>query len=320
MNKDKIVKEFHLKRFGSKEWMRGDLCCPSCGKSDKFGVLFVDNSGVTRCFYCSQSIPLWKILKDIGRSDLLDWEFEYTGKISLAPLKKVNDKEEEKAVDLPIGFVRTTNSPYLWNRGFTPEQFEQFKVGAAPLDPRTEDKVVFLIYQQGKLAGWMARSEHSKEWHHENLRRHKQFNDPLVLRYRNSNNDFAKMLGGIDEVTENTSTLILVEGLFDKANLDRLMGLNDAEDIKCCYTFGSDLSVEQVALIPKTVDQVILMYDKGTIHSMREAGGRLMSLFMVKVALIEDESVDPGCMCKKYLSRLLSNLKEFIYFYTSLQN
>jgi hypothetical protein len=60
------------------------------------------------------------------------------------------------------------------------------------------------------------------------------------------------------------------------------------------------------------------MYDKGTIHSMREAGGRLMSLFMVKVALIEDGDVDPGNLDKKYLSRLLSNLKEFIYFYSSL--
>ena len=128
------------------------------------------------------------------------------------------------------------------------------------------------------------------------------------------------MLGGLDEITENTHTVILVEGLFDKANLDHLMDLNDQEEIKCCYTFGSDLNITQADLIPLTVERIILMYDKGTIHNMKEAGGRLMSLFEVQVALIKDLDIDPGNMDKKYLGQLLLTLKDFLYFYRLIES
>lgn len=319
MNKARIISLFSLKNFGQKGFMKGQLFCPECGKNDKFGVIFLDKGAVTHCFYCSVSIPLWKILKDLGHTDLLDHEYEYVEGSTL-PYLNTEKVELEKSVELPIGFRRINDLTYLRDRNFTKDQYEQFKVGIASLDPRTENKVIFLIYQKNKLAGWLARSKETKEWHHENLRRHKEFKEPLVLRYRNSNNDFSKMLGGLDEITENTHTLILVEGLFDKANLDRLMGLNDLEEIKCCYTFGSDLSIDQVDLIPSTVERVILLYDKDTIISLKKAGERLISLFEVKVALIEDKDIDPGNMNQNYLSKIFLNLQDFIYFYGTLSH
>jgi len=318
MNNQKVISEFRLKGFGSKGWLRGELVCPECQKGDKFGTLFTEGGGVCKCFYCSKSFPLWKILKDLDRGDLLDYEYKET--YSLPSLMDKSVIEENKEVTLPLGFVRVNKGlPYLDSRGFTESQYEQFKVGIAGLDPKTEDKIVFLIYQHNKLAGWLARSVQSKEWHHENLKRHKEFDEPLVLRYRNSENDFAKMLGGLDEITENTHTVILVEGLMDKANLDRVMKLNLCEEVKCCFTFGSDLSAEQVDLIPNHIQEVILMYDKGTLSNMREAGGRLMSLFDVKVALIEDEDIDPGNIPEKYLVEILLSMKDFLYFYSQIE-
>jgi len=320
MNKSKIISEFSLTTFGSKGFLKGQLYCPECSRNDKFGILFKENGALCHCFYCSTSYSLNKILRDIGRTDLLEYDFDYEPTSSLAPLKKEEEIADDKDTKLPIGFMRIKQDDYLDARGFTPEQYDQFHVGVAELDPKTEDKIVFQLYQHDVPAGWMARSRKSKEWHHENLRRHRELGEPLVLRYRNSNNDFSRMLGGLDEIMKDTHTLILVEGIMDKANIDRLMHLNEQQEIKCCFTFGSDLSINQIDLIPESVDTVILMYDAGTIKMMKLAGGRLMSSFDVQVALIEGRDADPGSISEKELSKLLSNLKSFIYFYSFLDN
>ena len=89
MNKELIIKEFSLKNFGSKGWMRGDLHCPECGHSDKFGVIFIGNSGITNCMRCSIKAPLARFLKSIGRKDLLSLEDSFTPKQECP-----NDREE----------------------------------------------------------------------------------------------------------------------------------------------------------------------------------------------------------------------------------
>ena len=318
MNKDKIISEFSLRSFGSKGWLRGKLACPECNRSDKFGITFKDKGGVAHCFYCSISLPLGKILKDIGRSDLCEFDREYEGVKELKSLREEKLPLTVNIAKLPLGFKKIKNDYYLDRRGFTEEQYIQYGVGVAELDPRTVDKLVFQVCQGGRLVGWLARSRKSKEWHHENLKQSKEGKAPLVLRYRNSENDFSKLLGGIDEITPNTHTVILVEGLFDKANLDRLMKLNEQDEIKCCFTFGSDLNIAQADLIPKTVEKVILMYDAGTVSSIKDAGMRLLSMFEVKVALIQDENVDPGNISEEELSNLFLNLQDFLYFYRSI--
>lgn len=298
--------------------MRGKLYCPDCSRNDKFAVLFSEKGGVAHCFYCAQAWPLWKILKDIGRTDLLDYEQEFGGVIELAALETEIGEIEEKEVSLPIGCRRIDHDAYLDARGFTNKQYEQYRVCVAELDPRTENKLVFQIYQRGRLAGWIARSKMTKEWHKENLRRYKELGEPLVLRYRNSENDFSTLLGGLDEITPNTHTLILVEGLFDKANIDRLLVLDACDDVKCCFTFGDDLSPAQAALIPSTVETVILMYDEGTVKQLKGAGEKLMSKFDVQVAMIDEKDVDPGNITPDKLSKLFLHMKSFVYFYTSL--
>jgi len=128
------------------------------------------------------------------------------------------------------------------------------------------------------------------------------------------------MLGGLDEITDRTHTLILVEGLMDKANIDRLMDLDNIDEIKCCFTFGSNLSEDQIKLIPNSVEEIILMYDLGTFNIMQDVGSRLLTMFDVKVAILKDDDIDPGNMDKKYLFNILENLKEFLYFYNQLKS
>lgn len=318
MNKNKIIAEFHLRPFGQKGWVKGQLVCPKCNRSDKFGVMFVEKSAVTHCFYCSESFPIAKILGDLGRSDLLEFEYEYIGATTLPLLTETKVNVEKKSVTLPLGFKRIEKDDYLEERGFLPWQYEQYKIGVAELDPKTEDKVVFQIFQKGELVGWMGRSRKSKEWHHDNLKRHKEHDEKLVLRYCNSNHDFSKMLGGLDDITPKTHTVILVEGLFDKANIDRLLELNEDEAVKCCFTFGSELSNDQIDLIPKTVELVILMYDDDAIRKMQVAGSRLLSLFEVAVAVIYDPNIDPGNISSTNLYKLLLNVQSFLYFYSHL--
>jgi len=319
MNKSKIISEFNLKKFGQKGWLRGNLFCPECGRNDKFGVLFTDNSAVCKCFYCSKSYSLFSVLKSVSRLDLLDKEYYYEEEKTLPTLSKTVN-EVNKEVELPLCLIDINYDDYLNDRGFLDYQYRKFNVCKSDVDPRVDNMIVFKIFQNGVLSGWIARSRNSKEWHHENLRRHKELGEPLVLRYRNSNNDFSKMLGGLDEINDKTHTLILVEGLFDKANVDRLLRLDDIDDIKCCFTFGSSLSIDQINLIPSTIKRVILMYDLGTIDSMKDAGSKLLTMFEVDVALLSDENIDPGNMSFEYLCYLLKNLKNFMQFFLQLKS
>lgn len=320
MNVGSIIKAFNLKPFGSQGWLKGQLSCPDCGRNDKFGILFANNKAVTHCFYCSTSYSLRKILWSIGRQDLIDGDVEYELFKGLKELGVSVDNDKDKSASLPIGFRRINHDEYLDSRGFEPWQYIQYGVGVSEVDPKVIDKLVFQIFQHGKLSGWLGRSRHSKEWHDNNLKAFKRGEEQLVLRYRNSENDFNEMLGGIDEVLPGTDTLILVEGLFDKANVDRLLDIkpDTRSNMKCCFTFGSELSDKQVSLIPRWVTKVIMMYDKGTVNNVRRAIEKLNNRFNVFVSIFKDEEVDPGNMTYEYFYELVKNIVDSQYFYRNV--
>ena len=321
-NKEFIIKSLSLRPFGSQGWFRGNAACPECGRKDKFGILFTEDSAIVHCFYDSYKTSLLTYLRLVNRKDLIDSEdYIIEVKKSLSSLKKEAKEEVKSEFSLPIGFRYINFDGYLFDRGFIESDFKKFKVGVANLDPRTEDKVVFVIPQNGEDIAWLARSRKSKEWHDDNLRKSKEGTEELVLRYRNSDNNFNEILGGLDDITEKTHTVILVEGLMDKANVDRLLGLDYDEDIKCCFTFGSDISDKQVDLLlnKPNVDTIILLYDAGTVKKMKTSAGRLFINYNVLVSIIRDEDIDPGNCTLKELNDFIFNLKNFIEFYGSLQ-
>jgi len=316
MNKKKIISEFNLVLFGNKGWYHGDLACPECGGKDKFGIFFTENSAITHCFYCSIKDSLYNLLQKIGRQDLIEYDKEYVAGKELSGLKEEIKNKEEREIKLPIGFKRIYDDEYLNSRGFNKIKYDSFEPGISDIDPAVDNKIIFKIFQNKKLKGWLARSKFSKEWHYDNLLKHKEFGERLILRYRNSNNDFSHLLGGLDDINEETSTVILVEGLFDKINVDKLLNLDENDGLKCCFTFGDDISNEQVELIPKSVDNIILMYDYKTIRQMKSAAGKLSIYFNVKVAVIDDPNIDPGNMDIKYFQKIFYNLNDYIYFYS----
>ena len=331
VNEERIIAEFGLVPFGAKGWMKSDeIVCPNCQKSGKFGIKFSKNSGAIHCFKCEHSANLIVYLKEVGRKDLI--EFEQTVSINGGLVKPVFEavevEEELPEVSLPKGYTRINYDAYLSDRNFKSYQYDQFEVGITNhfLESRLHNYLIFVLKQKGRIVGWLARSKYSKEWHKKNLEDSKQGLCTLQLRYMNSTGtDFEKILGGIDEITENTHTVIAVEGLFDKTNVSNLLRTNESEELKVLMTFGNKFSSSQLRSLRQTnVENVILMYDPGTISQSKQYSLELSRWFNVDVCLmdktrktINGDEVDPGNIDIKYLFEVLSKRQNFLYFYHS---
>jgi DNA primase len=267
---------------------------------------------------CGESTSLYNYLKAIDRSDLID-KFSVSEKdeiLSFFPEEEIDVEEvEQKEINPPVGFKRLYFDDYLNSRGFTPEQYNLFKVGTSD-DMRFVDHVVFLIYNNNRLVSWLARSRRSKEWHKDNLKAFKERHARLVLRYYNSEGtEFSNILGGYDEIVEGqTDTVILVEGITDKANVDRKMNLYSKPDTKCNFTFGHNFSENQVKLLKKKgVKNIVLMYDPDALKEIEKFGLNYWHHFKsVQCARLRD-GVDPGE--ETDLINIMNNLCPPLEFY-----
>lgn len=321
-----MVQDFQLKTFGAKGWLSSKILpCPYCGKSDKFGINFSEdgNSGTYHCFYCDKKGSIFSLLRDLGREDLVikDGNNEYVlaDKIELG-LDIMKEQETSlpcPEIPMPLGWKQLKKSEYLQERGWEPWQLEMYHAGTT-CDPKLKNKITFLLYEDGKLIGYLSRSTKSKAWHKKNLEDYKAGKCKLVLRYDNSTStQFEKVLGGIDEVSDQTHTVILVEGIMDKANTDKVLHLNESPDIKCCFTFGCKLSEAQMMkLYNKGVQNVILCYDPGTIQQVKSASLKLSKKFNIKIGELRGEK-DPGEMNIWDFEKIFVNLVSPIEYYAN---
>ena len=328
MDKNKIIKELGLRMIGSKGWYNNkNLLCPKCGKNGgKFNILFTGTGGaIVNCFKCKYKSSIYELLQSIDRLDLYSKESTVEIKNRLdTPFIKIKDKDEIKtipSIKKPLGYIPIkTKDVYLNGRKFMKEHYDLFKPGYSGIAPKiTKDHIIFLIYQNHELVSWLARSKRSKEWHKNNLEKYKEDKESLVLRYYNyTGTSLSHMLGGYDEITPLTDTLILVEGLFDKTSVDYEWQLYKQDKVKCCFTFGDSLSIEQVDLIKQTnIKNVILFYDYNTIKESKSASMKLLDNgLMVKVAEIKNDT-DPGEMILEEMSEIFSDLKDSLYFYAN---
>lgn len=324
INKEQIINEFDLIPFGGKGWLRSDaLNCPHCNRSDKFGILFTSKGGVTHCFReCANNLSLAGYLKEIGRKDLILYETEVSLNTKLKSLKKeVEIIPELPEVSLPKGYRRIYFDSYLRGRNFKSHQYEQFEVGVTDhfLERRLHNYLIFVIKQKGKVVGWLARSKFSKKFHKENEKAHKLGLEPLKLRYINSTGtEFERILGGFDEITDETHTVLTVEGLFDYTNTSNLLRTEESDEVKVIFTFGNKFSEDQIKLLRETkVKTVILMYDPETVSQSKKYALELSKYFEVFVCYIKDKTIDPGNISAKYLDEVLDNMKNSFDFYTS---
>ena len=329
-DKDKIIGDLGLKPFGSQGWLTNkEMECPFCGKKGKWGIIFNQSGGATfHCWKCPRKTTLFNFLKKINRTDLAKVTYEVKQNAMCPQIgelqvdksiweEQVEEVQELKSVSLPLRLKPLIDDEYLNGRGFTKEFYEMFEPSYTNLESKLKNFIIFKMKMDGVCVAWWARSRYSKEWHKENLEAYKRGEAELVLRYRNSENNFQDLLGGYDQLIEGkTKTVILVEGIFDMINLSNLLGLTQVEDIKCCFTFGNNIGRGQIdALLKKKVKNVILLYDEGTINESREAALKMRELFdSVLVTAIRRKGVDPGNIDLEYLDEVLQGAVDPLTF------
>ena len=317
INEDDIISELNLKSFGSLGWLHNEQSCPFCGKKDKWGLRLNKEGGVFHCWKCSFSTSLFNFLKKIDRIDLARGSYTAHEEPSLSCLEEEGDmrNEDPPIISLPIGSTLVKRDSYLDSRNFLPQHYDEFSPHITTSNIEgLKDYIIFEIRQNYKLIAWLARSKKSKEWHKKNLEESKKKNTIPSLRYRNSHCDFSKIIGGYDTIKDNCECLFIVEGLFDKINLDRLLDTHN-NNICVVFTFGKSISGEQINLLRKKKPQsVVLMYDEDSILESKKYGIELSHYFETYVARIDNPEIDPGNMEEDYLQRILSELRTPIEF------
>jgi len=327
-----------LSKKTDKGWLMSPDCCPWCGKDeDHFGIKLNYNRSAKysnhisfHCFKCNEKGGEYKLLREIDQLHILkhgDYIDHSKGlerkSIISSEAKKISSKSPNMSP--PIGYRPIKSSEYLNSRGFEPWQYELYSVGVTKIDFKLKDYVIFLIKEGGVCKGNVSRSTRSTEWIKEYNRKVKEYNDnrpegekkrSKYLRYRNDKAEFDKLLMGIDEVTRDTKMVILVEGVMDKANVDKLLQLNRESKTKCLCTFGKKVSKEQIVKIKKwgvNIKTVILIYDPDAMEDSKEISYNLSKAFRnVLVGYTTDN--DPGDMNLDELNRIIDNAESPLNF------
>lgn len=332
IDKELVIEALSISKIGAQGFYTSEnIECPNCGRADgKFGIKFLGNGGLVNCWICNYGASVFSYLHKIGKSYLIETGHAHTfdGEIKIGGLMQNDNYNtvEQVAVkhipiDLPRGYKRVYENAYLQSRGITPKQLEDFSVGSVQsvLYPELRDYLIFQIYQNKELVALLARTPYDKEWHENNNREFKEGKARLKPRYWNSQGvEFQDILGGLDDITEDIDTVIIVEGLFDKLNLDNLiLGMG----VVVLFTFGHNFSDSQISLLKekKSVTTVILMYDEDSLRSMKKTSMSLVDTFeSVYVAPILFKGVDPGNIQVMQLSQVLANLKDPVDYFSSI--
>lgn len=288
--------------------------CPFCNKKghlylnferafQKVGNYYI---GCWDCKKCGENGALPKLLKALDRLDIIGgWkDVEIGKKIENKILISRNEELVEEDLlatkkQLPLGFKRVYEDKYLESRGFVSGDFEKYNVGIISLLSKYKKYIIIAIMEDNECKGYVGRLT---------------VEDDTKKRYLNSSNtQFSKLLFGINELVEQTRMCILVEGLFDKFNVDKLLGLDDQLHVKCCATFGKKVSKYQIAKLQnKGIEKVILLYDPDAVKDSKKYATTLSKYFEVEVGFTKDK--DPGDMDYEELTYILNNCEDPLNF------
>lgn len=297
--------------------------CPYCGQFE-FGIAINKANHPWRCLrgkHCGKTGTIFTLLKYLNKLSL--FVDKYDASVSVLTKRFTTENEEASiiidipTVTPPMGWKRLSSHQYLRKRGFT--EYERYPVGITKYDPKLKDKIVFLVEQFNSTKGWVGRSIFSKVFIDENNKKFKESGvGRFITRYYNCpSTDFGKLLFGYSEITSNTKTVIIVEGIFDKFNVDKLLELHSQEEVKCIVSFGSSLSDEQKYLLYlKGIDEIILLYDSDIIDKIKKVAVQLKEDF-TNILVGFHPTKDPGDMNLKDLDRVLQSLETPSMFFTN---
>lgn len=322
MNKEELIKEFNLISTGNKGWYRADsIICPDCNISGHIAIIFGEKNNSYNCRRCYQKGSLNKLFFRINRKDLIDNSYINLSKNELENNLENNLENklnlETKNQNIPLGFQRIYSDEYLEKeRGFIKEHFENYIIGISNEHfILKEDYIIFLVIEEGDCKGYVARSRKSKDWISLYNKKAKERNLPLYQRWRNSIAEFDKLVFGIDEIIEGiTKTIIGVEGITSKANIDKLYNLFYKDDIKCIATFGKHITPIQIEKLKKKgIENFIFLFDPDAINESKKYSFELKNNMKdVKVGFLE--SKDPGELSGEELNKIFENLENSINF------
>ena len=277
--------------------------CPFCGREQHFYIN--KKTQMFDCKKCGEFGNIYKLLRFLDKTYLLNGAtIENTDTIVSVRSMLASELEssdvsvtELPEVKMPVGWrVLHNSNPYLLNRGITPELCERYKFGSTKMLRKYDNYVLIPIYDGGKIRGYIGRYGSKKV-------------PDGKLRYNNSiGTKFAQLLFGYDEITENTATVILVEGIFDKIAVDKVLRLWESEEVKCVCTFGKKISAEQIEKLKvKGVSRVILLYDFDAIKDIKRYGIELENHFVTSITYTTKKDIDE-CTAEEALA-VFANLK-----------
>ncbi len=321
VNKKAIISLLGLKPSGGRGWYVGD--CVFCKKKAHMGIDFGKKLGFN-CFKCGKKGSILFVLKAVGREDLATGQRLLVASEIMGEDLDIGTPIHEldtttPTVKKPLGFSSMNYHPYLKGRGFTKDQYDIFSVGISSLDPKyTRGYIIFLVMEGGKCVGHLGRSTWTKD--EIDAYNAKREGMSKYAKYNNSESDFRLLLFGIDEVVAGeTHTVVLVEGVTDKANVDRSLNLYDSSEMKCCVLFGKKVSDIQLAkLYNKGVRKIVLFLDPEAVKEIKNYATAMTSNFDVKVAYNKNREIDVGDMSRGNIEAAIMNPMDVMKFYFSV--
>ena len=265
--------------------------CPLCGKSQHFYIS--RKTQMWDCKKCHEYGSIYKLLRLLDKTYLLAGstieEKERIESIREMTQELVSNDDTELSElpvkKMPVGWkVSAKSTKYLLSRGITPEDCKRYNIGATDMFRKYENYVLIPVYDGGEIRGFVGRYGARKV-------------PDNKLRYNNSiGTEFAELLFGYDEITDSTSTVILVEGVFDKIAVDKVLHLWDGEEVKCVCTFGKKISDKQIKkLMLKGVTNVILLYDFDAVKEIKKYGLELEKYFVTSITYTSDKKDIDEC-------------------------
>ena len=262
--------------------------CPFCGKEGHFYINI--KTQMWDCKKCGEYGNIYKLLSHLGKTYLLGGKtIKEDDRISSIK-SLLEERTEEKTDDtelptikMPAGWrVSKKSTDYLLSRGVTAQDCIRYNIGATDLVHKFRNYVLVPIYDDGVVKGYIGRYGAKKV-------------PEDKLRYNNSiGTEFAKLLFGYDDIVQyKTYTVILVEGIFDKISVDKVLRLDDDESVKCVCTFGKKISTTQLEkLKTKGVRNVILLYDFDAIKEIKKYGLLLEQSFVTNIVYTTKKDID----------------------------